>query len=95
MTSRKQTNPKRLSAKLPFARNYKLDQQKVAECVSDMKTFVQGGLPGVAALARVWKNILKKHGIDQSFAKHVLLHADLTLRNGKLQQLRPVDIPDP
>ena len=72
-----------------------LDPLKVAACVADLKPFVIAGRPGIAALAKVWLQIFKTHGISLGFQRHVLLHAGLRLHDGRLISLRASADPEP
>ena len=99
---RKQVAPKRLAPRDPRSsqpplvfRQNGLDLAQVAECVREFKAFARGGLPGVSVLARVWKNVLKRYGVDTAYAKYALTQADLALtRDGGLRLINAPLIPE-
>jgi hypothetical protein len=40
------------------------DQDKFEDCVTEIDAFLRGGLPGMAVLERVYKNIIKHFGME-------------------------------
>jgi hypothetical protein len=90
----KATPPKARRGRKPRAPTA-LDPLRVAACVADLKPFVIAGRPGIAALSRIWLQILKTHGVSLGFQRHVLLHAGLKLYNGRLQALHATAEPEP
>jgi hypothetical protein len=40
------------------------DQDKFEDCVAEINAFLRGGLPGMAALERVYKTIVKHFGME-------------------------------
>ena len=71
MVHRKQIAPKRIPPRTKLAPTKKqplaYNAPSVAECVTEFKAFVKGGQPGVHALSRVWKSIMRHHSIDDGF----------------------------
>ena len=99
MVHRKQIAPKRIPPRAKLAPTKKqplaYNAPSVAECVTEFKAFAKGGQPGVHALSRVWKSIMRHHSINDGFAKHVLLQAGMLLRNGELRLLHQPENPSP
>jgi hypothetical protein len=40
------------------------DQDKFEDCIAEIDAFLRGGLPGMVALGRVYKNIIKHFGVE-------------------------------
>jgi hypothetical protein len=64
---------------------------QAAECVSELRAFVNGGRPGMQVLNRVFPQILKHYGIQDAQKAKVLAMAGLfyNANEGRLAQTSP------
>ena len=49
--------------------------------MQEFKLFKSGGTPGIAVLERVWKNILKHHGISLHRGYIICLRAGMKMKD--------------